>query len=68
MMGGFGGQQHSIAERLLGKGFETTGPTVREACPLFRPDTGTALIVTLLLSLGLWAAIWGAITSLLLAL
>ena len=33
-----------------------------------RPDTGTALIVTLLLSLGLWATIWGAVTSLLPAL
>ena len=26
--------------------------------------TGASLIVTLLLSLGLWAAIWGAVTSL----
>jgi hypothetical protein len=33
-----------------------------------RPDTGTALIVTLLLSLGLWATIWGSVTSLLSAL
>jgi hypothetical protein len=33
MMGGFGGQQHSIAGRLLGKRLETAGPTVREACP-----------------------------------
>ena len=29
-----------------------------------RPDTGASLIVALLLSLGLWAAIWGAVTSL----
>jgi hypothetical protein len=29
-----------------------------------RPDTGTDLIMTLLLSLGLWAGIWGAITLL----
>jgi hypothetical protein len=28
------------------------------------PDTGASLILTLLLSLGLWAAIWGAIASL----
>jgi len=29
-----------------------------------RPDMGTSLITTLLLSLGLWAAIWGVVASL----
>jgi hypothetical protein len=29
-----------------------------------RPDKGATLIVTLLLSLGLWAAIWGAVALL----
>jgi hypothetical protein len=29
-----------------------------------RPDVGATLIVTLLLSLGVWAAIWGAVASL----
>jgi hypothetical protein len=29
-----------------------------------RPDIGASLIVTLLLSLGLWAGIWGTIISL----
>jgi hypothetical protein len=29
-----------------------------------RPHTGPTLIVTLLLSLGLWAAIWGVVGSL----
>jgi hypothetical protein len=32
--------------------------------PYDRPGTGTYLIVISLLSLGLWAAIWGAIASL----
>jgi hypothetical protein len=30
-----------------------------------RPDTLASLIVTVLLSLGVWAAIWGAVASLL---
>jgi len=29
-----------------------------------RPDTGTYLVLISLLSLGLWAAIWGALASL----
>jgi hypothetical protein len=29
-----------------------------------RPDTGAYLIVTVLLALGIWATIWGAVTSL----
>jgi hypothetical protein len=29
-----------------------------------RLDTGSYLIVTVLLSLGIWATIWGAVTSL----
>ena len=29
-----------------------------------RPELGASLIMTLLLSLGLWAAIWGAVYSL----
>jgi hypothetical protein len=29
-----------------------------------RPELGASLIMTLLLSLGLWAAIWGALASL----
>jgi hypothetical protein len=29
-----------------------------------RPDTGAYLIVTVLLSLGIWAAIWEAVASL----
>jgi hypothetical protein len=29
-----------------------------------RPDAPTYLIVTVLLSLGIWAAIWGAVASL----
>jgi hypothetical protein len=33
-----------------------------------RLDTGSYLIVTVLLSLGVWATIWGAVTSLLSAL
>jgi hypothetical protein len=32
-MEGDGGQQHSIARRLLRKSSEAAGPTVREACP-----------------------------------
>ena len=32
--------------------------------PYDRTDTGAYLIVILLLSLGLWAAIWGAVASL----
>jgi hypothetical protein len=29
-----------------------------------RPDIGAPLVMTLLLSLGLWAAIWGVVASL----
>ena len=29
-----------------------------------RPDIGASLVMTLLLSLGLWAALWGAVASL----
>jgi len=32
--------------------------------PYGRPDIGASLITTLLLSLGLWAAIWGVVASL----
>jgi hypothetical protein len=32
--------------------------------PYDRPDIGAFLIATLLLSLGLWAAIWAAVASL----
>jgi hypothetical protein len=32
--------------------------------PHHRLDTGAYLIVTVLLSLGIWAAIWGAVDSL----
>ena len=28
-----------------------------------RPEMGASLVMTLLLSLGLWAAIWGAVTA-----
>ena len=28
-----------------------------------RPEIGASLVMTLLLSLGLWAAIWGAVTA-----
>ena len=37
---------------------------VREACPHHRLDAGAYLIVTVLLSLGIWAAIWEAVASL----
>jgi hypothetical protein len=36
--------------------------------PHHRLGTGASLIVTVLLSLGVWATIWGAVTSLLSAL
>ena len=29
--------------------------------PYGRPDTGASLVMTLFLSLGLWAAIWGVV-------
>ena len=32
--------------------------------PHLRADTGASLIVTVLLSLGVWAAIWGTVASL----
>jgi hypothetical protein len=38
---------------------------LRKRVPDHRPDTRASLIVTVLLSLGVWAAIWGGITSLL---
>ena len=39
-----------------------------ERAPYNRPDTGAYLIMISFLSLGLWAGIWGAVTSLLSAL
>ena len=41
---------------------------LRERVPDHQPDTRASLIVTVLLSLGIWATIWGAVTSLLSAL
>ena len=38
--------------------------TLGKRAPDQPPDTGASLIVTLLLSLGLWAAIWRAVASL----
>src|SRR5262245_44597698 len=37
---------------------------LRARTPHHRPETGASLIVVLLLSLGLWAAIWGTVASL----
>jgi hypothetical protein len=35
-----------------------------ERAPHYRLDAGASLIVTVVLSLGIWATIWGAVTSL----
>jgi len=37
---------------------------IEKRAPYGRPDIGASLVMTLLLSLGLWAAIWGAVASL----
>jgi hypothetical protein len=50
-----GGQQNSIA-RLLGLPAEAFEKRTGDNWP----DTGASLILISLLSLGLWAAIWGA--------
>jgi hypothetical protein len=45
---------------------EGRGPAqpFKKSAPYRRPDVGASLIMTLLLALGLWAAIWGAVYSL----
>ena len=37
---------------------------VEKRAPYGRPDTGASLILISLLSLGLWAAVWGTVASL----
>ena len=51
------GTYSSGARRLLDQ-------LLRTRVPDHRPDTGASLIVAVLLSLGIWAAIWGVTASL----
>jgi hypothetical protein len=46
--------------------FDWTPPAqpFEKPAPYHRPDTGATLIAVPLLSLGLWAAIWGAVAAL----
>ena len=61
-MGGTGGQRNSIAQRLRRERLVSpAAEPFHKRAPDERPNTGSILIVTLLLSLALWAAIWGTV-------
>jgi len=62
-MEGAGGNQHPIARRLANDWRLPAAP-FEKISPDDQPDTGVCLALVTLLSLGLWAAIWGAVAAL----